>query len=108
MAKKKTAGPAFTSTPSTPPAAKRRAAPKRKTTPAADEGGASAGLNSDAQDTAAERVRGGADESAPSHAPTYDQIAEEAYHRYLSRGASHGADFDDWVEAERRLRERKK
>jgi hypothetical protein len=39
--------------------------------------------------------------------PTYDQIAEAAYHRYLQRGGNHGQDFDDWVEAERSLRKRK-
>ena len=35
--------------------------------------------------------------------PTYEQIAEAAYHRYLARGGAHGYDFDDWVEAERAL-----
>jgi hypothetical protein len=30
-----------------------------------------------------------------------------AYHRYLSRGASHGLDFEDWLEAERELKARK-
>jgi hypothetical protein len=39
--------------------------------------------------------------------PTYDQIAEAAYHRYLQRGGNHGQDFDDWVEAERSLRKPK-
>lgn len=37
--------------------------------------------------------------------PSHDEIAEAAYQRYLSRGGSHGSDFDDWVEAERQLRE---
>ena len=36
--------------------------------------------------------------------PTFDQIAEAAYLRYLSRGGSDGQDFDDWIEAERALR----
>ena len=40
-------------------------------------------------------------------APTFEQIAEAAYHRYLQRGGQHGQDFDDWVEAERWLRERR-
>ena len=39
-------------------------------------------------------------------APTYEQIAEAAYHRYLQRGGQHGGDFDDWLDAERSLRER--
>jgi hypothetical protein len=53
-------------------------------------------------------VNGAPGESAAPYAPTYEQIAEEAYHRYLSRGGSDGADFDDWLEAERRLRERRR
>jgi len=36
--------------------------------------------------------------------PTYEQIAEAAYQRYLSRGGSDGRDFDDWLEAERELK----
>jgi len=41
--------------------------------------------------------------------PTDIEITEEririrAYHRYLERGGGHGADFDDWLEAERELR----
>jgi hypothetical protein len=38
--------------------------------------------------------------------PTFDEIAEAAYRRYLQRGAQHGRDFDDWLEAERALRSR--
>lgn len=37
-------------------------------------------------------------------APSFDQIAEAAYHRFLQRGGSHGDDVNDWVEAERELR----
>jgi hypothetical protein len=39
--------------------------------------------------------------------PTNEEIAEAAYHRYLSRGGRDGADFDDWLEAERELKTRK-
>ena len=39
--------------------------------------------------------------------PTFDEIAEAAYHRYLRRGGGDGQDFDDWVEAERELRSRR-
>ena len=39
--------------------------------------------------------------------PTYEQIAEAAYHRYLQRGGQHGSDFDDWIDAERSLRSRR-
>ena len=38
--------------------------------------------------------------------PTFDQIAEAAYHRYLQRGGQNGHDFDDWLDAERSLRSR--
>ena len=40
------------------------------------------------------------------HDPTHAEIAEAAYHRYLSRQGGHGSDFDDWLEAERELRSR--
>ena len=43
------------------------------------------------------------DESA-SYGPTYDEIAEAAYLRYLRRGGGDGQDFDDWLEAERELK----
>ena len=38
--------------------------------------------------------------------PSYQQIAEAAYHRYLNRGGRDGQDFDDWIEAERSLKNR--
>ena len=38
--------------------------------------------------------------------PTHEEIAEAAYRRYLNRGGENGRDFDDWLEAERELRER--
>ena len=40
--------------------------------------------------------------------PTFEEIAEAAYHRYLKRGGDQGKDFEDWLEAERDLRERRK
>ena len=50
----------------------------------------------------------GVDTGAPTtDGPSYDEIAEAAYHRYLSRGGQDGGDFDDWVEAERELRSRR-
>jgi len=39
--------------------------------------------------------------------PTEDDIRTRAYHRYLERGGAHGAHFDDWLEAERELKNRK-
>ncbi len=38
--------------------------------------------------------------------PTYEEIAEAAYRRYLDRGATDGLDTDDWLAAERELSER--
>lgn len=40
-----------------------------------------------------------------SRKPSHDEIAELAYRRYLDRGGQHGSDFEDWLEAERALRE---
>jgi hypothetical protein len=45
--------------------------------------------------------------AAGAYAPSYEEIAEAAYLRYLQRGGNHGRDFDDWVEAERELRARR-
>jgi hypothetical protein len=36
--------------------------------------------------------------------PSEEDIRVRAYHLYLERGAVHGADFDDWVAAERELK----
>ena len=39
--------------------------------------------------------------------PTADEIAIEAHAIYLNRGAADGHDIYDWLEAERRLRDRR-
>lgn len=39
--------------------------------------------------------------------PTHDEIAEAAYFRHLRRGGGQGGEFNDWIEAERELRERR-
>jgi hypothetical protein len=36
--------------------------------------------------------------------PNEEDIRTRAYHRYLERGAGHGMDFQDWLEAERELK----
>jgi hypothetical protein len=86
MAKKKTA-------PSSVPAESRpkSTAPVRRRTPA----------------TAPARARKKAAPGAADAAPTPEQIAEAAYHRYLNRSGQGGTEFDDWVEAERELREKR-
>ena len=55
-------------------------------------------------DTAADMRVAGDIDSATGRTPSYEEIAEAAYRRYLERGGEHGRDFDDWVEAERTLR----
>jgi hypothetical protein len=34
-----------------------------------------------------------------------DMIARRAYEIYEARGGQHGADFDDWLEAERQIKQ---
>jgi len=46
------------------------------------------------------------DTALPVEAPLDpDAVAIRAYEIYCSRGCGHGHDLDDWVEAERQLRE---
>lgn len=45
--------------------------------------------------------------SSTGNGPTYDEIAQAAYDRYLQRGGTHGQDMDDWITAERELNERR-
>ena len=112
MAKKKTLGPDTPAEQSAAPA--RRAggtgARKRVATPRPDPGVAEPGATPMAEplDLAADMsVGAGSSDSAASHEPSYDEIAEAAYQRYLRRGGQHGQDWDDWLEAERSLRERR-
>lgn len=53
-----------------------------------------------------EAVLAAAQFSDLSHSLDVDDVARAAYYRYLSRGGSDGQDFEDWIEAERALRER--
>jgi hypothetical protein len=39
--------------------------------------------------------------------PSDEEIRARAYQMYLERGANHGLDLDDWVRAERELRQRR-
>ena len=120
MAKKKTAGTDATdATPAN--GARRRTTTKRDTSSSVDAsaqlGGKTAGGTVNREmDMASDResVGAGATEAHIGSAagygegdPSYEQIAEAAYQRYLRRGGEHGRDFDDWVEAERELRERR-
>lgn len=40
-----------------------------------------------------------------SSEPSEEDIRLRAYQRYLARGRGDGADFEDWLEAERELRQ---
>jgi Protein of unknown function (DUF2934) len=41
-----------------------------------------------------------------NHHPSQGQIATRAHQIFLDRGATHGYDVDDWLQAERELLER--
>ena len=62
---------------------------------------ASSGLSAD--QAADMRGRSTRSESMGSE-PSEEDIRMRAYQRYLERGAGHGQDFDDWLEAERELK----
>ena len=113
MAKKKTAGPDNTTAAAAAP--RRRPPTKRSDATIAESSAISetfdAGSSVAAADDRATSAPGGSDVSSgnghSAESPSYEQIAEAAYQRYLSRGGQHGSDFDDWLEAERELRTRR-
>ena len=37
--------------------------------------------------------------------PANEDIAKRAYEIFLARGSSHGSDLEDWLQAERELRQ---
>ena len=43
----------------------------------------------------------------PQAQPSADDIRRRAYQRFQERGGSHGAHFDDWLEAEKELKPKK-
>jgi hypothetical protein len=61
--------------------------------------------------TAEEPVQGqtprSTESSSMSSEPSDEDIRMRAYQRYLERGAGHGMDFEDWLEAERDLKTRR-
>jgi hypothetical protein len=106
MAKKKTAG---SDTPDAAPVARRRTT-KRGTPTTASEAPVEiveTSVSSTEAPIAQANDTGngsGAPHLAETTNPTYEQIAEAAYQRFLRRGAEHGRDYEDWLEAERELR----
>lgn len=89
-----------TNTPQTPANRTRSRGPARSTTESA------ASTQSTGVDAASDMSGSTADSNA-AYDPTYDEIAEAAYQRYLQRGSTDGRDFDDWLEAERELKSRR-
>jgi hypothetical protein len=53
--------------------------------------------------------RSAATEAPPetSESPTEEEIRYRAYLLYIERGGGHGMDFEDWVTAERELKNRR-
>jgi len=43
---------------------------------------------------------------ANSAAPSVEQIAQRAFEIHVERGGIHGRDLDDWLQAERELKEK--
>ena len=118
MAKKKTAGP---DNPTTNPATTRRRNPRNAgangeeampETQARTDGAPVEAVGTTAPSPTIDAaddigITDGLSDRAGTYTPSYEEIAEAAYHRYLSRGGEHGQDFDDWLEAERELRSRR-
>lgn len=44
--------------------------------------------------------------ATPADGPTNEQIAQRAFELFLARGGEHGHHEEDWLRAERELRER--
>jgi hypothetical protein len=118
MAKRSTGANDTTGGGAGPQPAKRRRA---QTRPRAADEGAPAPAPPIVRDSAPELSRGHteaydehADDvpAAPTESvsmasePSEQDIRMRAYQRFLERGARHGADFDDWLTAERELRSR--
>jgi hypothetical protein len=61
-----------------------------------------AGETPDAPKPARAARKGNGSTGAINNSP--DAIAKRAYEIYQNRGGSHGADLDDWLEAERQLK----
>jgi hypothetical protein len=106
MAKTKKTDEAAAAKPPTA-APRRRAAPRKSATPAVPDlpSVSSAQPLAVASDMRAPGMPEGAAEA--SAAPSHEEIAEAAYHRYLQRGGGHGRDYEDWLEAESTLRSRR-
>jgi Protein of unknown function (DUF2934) len=82
--------------------------PSVKTSPGADTIGADPGVERCEDDgTVAQAIANASSTDSNGTSLSDDEIRERAYHRYLERGGHSGSEFDDWVEAERELRNRR-
>ncbi len=57
--------------------------------------------------TAPARAKSKKDASSSSTTMSYEEIAKLAYLLFTEGGCRHGHDLEDWLEAERRLRQRR-
>jgi hypothetical protein len=53
------------------------------------------------------KFAGGGGAEGRGNEPNEEAIRARAYQRYLERGGTGGSDFDDWLEAERELKNSK-
>ena len=44
-------------------------------------------------------------EQSTKHAPTPEEIRKRAFEIHIERGGIHGCDLDDWLQAQRELKE---
>ncbi len=95
--------------PARPRAPRRRAAPSDRSARADAGGGQNAAPDTFAARavTQAGRTHDTSDVESRSMAsePSDEDIRMRAYHLYLERGGGHGMDFEDWLRAERELRD---
>jgi hypothetical protein len=94
--------------PASTPAKRRVAAPKKS--PAAPPIDVATVGGTEPLETASDtgaRTGGGVSGNG-DYQPSHDEIAQAAYFRHLNRGGSSGDEFNDWVEAERELRHRRR
>jgi hypothetical protein len=91
-----------------PSARARSRRPRVRTSPEADTVGPYPGVERSENDgTAGQAIADTSSTGSVGAVPSEYEIRERAYHRYLERGDHSGSEFDDWVEAERELRNRR-
>ena len=99
MPRKKTADPSPAD--ATPPSVLTSAPPaprlRKRATPRTGAA-AEAAARAEAAGQSGSKPLSGGNGAPVSMSPTYEQIAEAAYQRYLSRGGNHGNDLDDWID----------